>query len=54
MVIEDAVSPDISQPRNPVGAPIGEVIFLVATALQPSNVHIAEFHLSILATFLTM
>jgi hypothetical protein len=54
MVIEEAVSPDVSQPRSPVGAPTGEIVFVVATAFQPRNVRIAELHLRILATFLAM
>jgi hypothetical protein len=54
MIIEEAVSPDVSQPRYPVGAPTGEVVSVVAKALQPRNVRIAELHLRILATFLAV
>jgi len=54
MVIEEAVSPDVSQPWYPVGAPTGEIVFVIATAFQPRNVRVAELHLRILATFLAM
>jgi len=54
MVIEEAVSPDVSQPMYPVGAPTGEIVFVVATAFQPRNVRFAELHLRFLATFLAM
>jgi hypothetical protein len=54
VVIEVTVSPDVPQPRYPVGATTQEITSLVATALQPLNVRLAELHLRILATFLTM
>jgi len=54
MVIEEAVGSDVAQPLYPTGANRGEIVFLIASALQPRDVRIAELHFRILATFLTM
>jgi len=54
MVVKEAVNSDVTQPWYPVGAQIGEIIFLVAAAFQPPDVRIAELHFRIPATLLAM
>lgn len=51
VIIEKTVSADVAKPRYPVRAPTGEILFPVATTLQPRYVRIAELHLGLLTTF---